>query len=250
MTACTDGVPPAAPGAGAGSTTVAHGSSAPAPSGLPRERPGASTPTATSTAGPGAPGRSPAPSASGATPATPAAAPSTAVPSPSVGTGPATGRPGPADDGGEDARVFCSPTALSLVLRVANPPRAGGGSRSGADVRAPGEAVLVARNTSGHTCVLRGFPTLTFTDDAGRPSSASTPAKPFAKPFALHPGSGGVARVHYTARRGCRGIAVRVTLPGSATADSVPAVDAHGRPATLSVCGAAVRVGAFTPGFG
>ncbi|MCX5388300.1 DUF4232 domain-containing protein [Streptomyces sp. NBC_00083] len=240
LTACTD---PATASAPSGATTVSHGATAPAPPGSPREHPGASDPGA----GHGSASGSPAPTAT--LTVTPSAAPSAPLPSPSrsdSGTG--TGGTAPSDDGGEDARVFCSPTALSFVLRL--PGAAHGAARPGSDVRAAGDAVLVARNTSGHTCVLRGLPALTVTDDTGRTLFTAERAKPFTKPFALHPGAGGVARVHFVARRGCRGTAVRVAVPGSGTANGVPVVDAQGRPAALSVCGPTVRIGQFTPGFG
>ncbi|MEU9099121.1 DUF4232 domain-containing protein [Streptomyces sp. NPDC048361] len=253
LTACTGPTTAASPvgNAGIGTATVSHGASAPAHSGSPHGHPA-------STTDPGSAGRSPTPSLTTAV-ITPGASPSAPAPSASGSARPpgsATPRTGPADDGGEDdggedARVFCSPTALSFVFRIADEPRGGRGSRPpGADVRAPGDAVLVARNTSGHTCVLRGFPTLTVTDDTGRPLITATRTKPFTKPFALHPGAGGVARVHYTAHRGCPGTAVRVSVPGSGTANSVPVLDARGRPALLSVCGPALHIGEFTPGFG
>ncbi|MCT9092690.1 DUF4232 domain-containing protein [Streptomyces sp. ASQP_92] len=240
LTSCTDRVPAAAPASSA--HPVAHSSTA-ASSTTPRERPAPSGPTPA----PGATGQSPSPeslpgAASGAPSATPRPSPS--------GT---DTRTGPIDDGGDDARAFCAPTALSFTFRTADGPRGPGGSRPGADVRAESDAVLVVRNTSGHTCVLHGAPTLTVLDDSGHGAPlVSAPAKPFAKPFALHPGANGVARVHHTPRRGCasHGSAVRVTLPGSDTAITVAVLDAHGRPAALALCGPAPRTGPFRPGFG
>ncbi|MFE9404605.1 DUF4232 domain-containing protein [Streptomyces sp. NPDC006530] len=240
LTSCTDRVPAAAPASSA--HPVAHSSTA-ASSTTPRERPAPSGPTPA----PGATGQSPSPeslpgAASGAPSATPRPSPS--------GT---DTRTGPIDDGGDDARAFCAPTALSFTFRTADGPRGPGGSRPGADVRAESDAVLVVRNTSGHTCVLHGAPTLTVLDDSGHGAPlVSAPAKPFAKPFALHPGANGVARVHHTPRRGCasHGSAVRVTLPGSDTAITVAVLDAHGRPAALALCGPAPRTGPFKPGFG
>ncbi|KOU37577.1 DUF4232 domain-containing protein [Streptomyces sp. WM6378] len=241
LTACTDRVPAAAPGTG--TTTVSHSSGAPRSGAAQQTPPDPSAPaTGRSTAA-----QSPQP---GAGPATPPA-PSSASPTPSV---PGTDtRTGPFDDGGEDARVFCSPSALSLTFRTGGDVRGGAGSRPGADVRTAGDAVLVVRNTSGHTCVLHGAPTLTILDDSGQGSPlVSTPVKPFAKPFALHPGANGVAKVHYTPLRGCpaRGSTVRVTLPGSDTVNTVAVLDTHGRPAALPLCGPAPRTGPFRPGFG
>ncbi|MFD9629248.1 DUF4232 domain-containing protein [Streptomyces violascens] len=241
LTACTDRVPAAAPGTG--TTAVSNGSSAPR-SGTPQEQsPGPSVPaTGRSTAA-----QSPQPGAGSATPAVPPSA----TPPPSV---PGTDtRTGPFEDGGEDARVFCSPSALSLTFRTGGDARGSSGSRPGADVRGGSDAVLLVRNTSGHTCVLHGAPTLTVLDDSGRAAPlVSTPAKPFAKPFALHPGANGVAKVHYTPLHGCpaRGSTVRVTLPGSDTVNTLPVLDSHGRPAALSLCGPAPRTGPFRPGFG
>ncbi|MFE9409771.1 DUF4232 domain-containing protein [Streptomyces sp. NPDC006704] len=242
LTACTDGDRVPAATSGPLSATPTRGSTAPRPS-TARERPG---PFATAPA-PGPSGQSPTPDTAPATPATSL----TSAPSPGA-TG--TAAPdAPLDDGGDDARVFCSPSALSFVLRLAGAPSGAPSPRPGAaGVREPAldDAVLVARNTSGHTCVLRGTPTLTVTDDSGRLTVPAIPAKPFAKPFALHPGAGGAARVRYTARPGCRGTAVRVAVPGSATANSVPVLDPLGHPAPLSVCPPALRVEAFRPGFG
>ncbi|MEU6052040.1 DUF4232 domain-containing protein [Streptomyces xanthochromogenes] len=240
LTGCTDRVPAAAPATSVKS--VAHGSPAPGAA-TPRERPIPSG----SASGTGAPGQSASPGAGAG-----AVSPSGSAPaSPTPGAGPGTPT-GPVDDGGEDARIFCSPTALSFAFRVVDPPGKAG-PRHGPDARTGADAVLVARNTSGHTCVLHGTPTLTVLDASGRGAPlVSTPAQPFAKPFALHPGANGVARVHYSARRGCpaTGTAVRVTLPGSDAAITVPVLDGHGRPAALALCGPAPRTGPFKPGFG
>ncbi|MGW8729365.1 DUF4232 domain-containing protein [Streptomyces sp. NPDC055808] len=239
LTACTDRVPAAAPGTAVRS--VAHSSSAPA-SATPRERP---VPSAAAS-GPGTPGPGPSPGAGSVTPSgSPSASATPGTP------GSADPHTGPVGDGGEDARVFCSPTALSFTFRVVDPPGQGG-PRHGAEVRSGGDAVLVARNTSGHTCVLHGTPTLTVLDAGGRGTPLSaTPAQPSAKPFALHPGANGVARVHYFARRGCPavGSAVRVALPGSDAAITVAVLDEHGHPAALALCGPAPRTGPFKPGF-
>uniref|UniRef100_A0AAU2V6Y0 DUF4232 domain-containing protein n=1 Tax=Streptomyces sp. NBC_00003 TaxID=2903608 RepID=A0AAU2V6Y0_9ACTN len=241
LTGCTDRVPAAAPGTG--TTTVSHSSSAPR-SGSSQEQPPAPS---ISAPGQSTAAKSPQPGASSATPpVSPSASPAPSIP----GTDIRTGQPG---DGGEDARVFCSPSALSLTFRTAGDLRGGAGSRPGADVRAADDAVLVVRNTSGHTCVLHGAPTLSILDDSGRAAPlVSTPAKPFAKPFALHPGANGIAKVHYTPRRGCpvRGSTVRVTLPGSDTVNTLPVLDAHGRPSALALCGPAPRTSPFRPAFG
>ncbi|MFE9120503.1 DUF4232 domain-containing protein [Streptomyces sp. NPDC007172] len=240
LTGCTDRVPAAAPATSVRS--VAHSSPAPgAPT--PRERP---IPSASASGtGVGRPGAVPSPGAGSVVPSGPAAA----TPPPGK---PGTGTPtGPADDGGEDARVFCSPTALSFAFRVVD-PSGRGVPRHGADARAGGDAVLVARNTSGHICVLRGTPTLTVLADGGRGAPlVSTPAQPFAKPFVLHPGANGVARIRYSPRRGCPavGSTVRVTLPGYDAAILVAVLDAHGHPAALPLCGPAPRTGPFKPGF-
>ncbi|WP_205530596.1 DUF4232 domain-containing protein [Streptomyces sp. MBT27] len=253
LTGCTDRVPAAAPATSVKS--VAHGSSAPGAA-TPRERPIPSG----SASGTGAPGQSASPGTGAGAGAVSPSGSASASPTPGA-PGPGT-HTGPVDDGGEDARIFCSPTALSFAFRVVDPagragPRHGPDARTGdaraGDARAGADAVLVARNTSGHTCVLHGTPTLTVLDGSGRGAPlVSTPAQPFAKPFALHPGANGVARVHYSARRGCpaTGTAVRVTLPGSDAAITVPVLDGHGRPAALALCGPAPRTGPFKPGFG
>ncbi|MFB7643330.1 DUF4232 domain-containing protein [Streptomyces sp. NPDC056084] len=243
LTGCTDRVP-AAPATSVKS--VAHSSPAPGAA-TPRERPTPSASASGTGAGTGLPGSTP--SAGAGSAALSGSAGATPPPgNPGTGTGTPTG---PADDGGEDARVFCSPTALSFTFRVVDPPGRGA-PRHGADARAGGDAVLVARNTSGHICVLHGTPTLTVLADGGRGAPlVSTPAQPFAKPFALHPGAGGVARVHYSPRRGCPavGSTVRVTLPGRDAAIMVAVLDAHGHPAALPLCGPAPRTGPFKPGF-
>ncbi|MFG2722403.1 DUF4232 domain-containing protein [Streptomyces sp. NPDC048416] len=254
LTACTDRVPPAASGSGSGTTTVAGGSHSPE-SGTSRERAGSRPSVPASGNGNGNGTAEPGPTSgaavsSGALGATPAALPVPPTHSPSPSATGAQLPTRPADDGGEDARVFCSPTALSFTFRVANGPSGGGGSRHGADARVQDDAVLVARNTSGHTCVLRGLAELTVTDATGRLSIPSALTEAAAKPFALHPGAGGTAHVRYLTLPGCRGTTVRVTLPGFDSASTVPALDAHGRPATLSVCGPAIRTGEFKPGFG
>ncbi|MFI6683066.1 DUF4232 domain-containing protein [Streptomyces sp. NPDC050485] len=247
LTGCTDGVPTAAPGTGASSARPgspapeARASQAQQPPAAPASPPGRS----------GTP-QSPPPSAA---PAAPPSPPAASPPPPLPGT---DTRTGPGDDGGEDARTYCPPTALSFTFRTAGDARTpdnartAGDARSAGDVRAGGDAVLAVRNTSGHACVLHGSPALTLTDDTGRSSLTSAPAKPYAQAFALHPGASGTARVHYAARRDCRtrGSTVRVTLPGSGTASTLPVLDAHGRPTTLPLCGPPLLIGPFKPGFG
>ncbi|MFF4181821.1 DUF4232 domain-containing protein [Streptomyces sp. NPDC001691] len=241
LTACTDRVPSGADGTGV--KTAAHGSAAP-PSGAPRERPAPPLPA------PGDAGPSPSPGAESPDPSDPSALPGSPTATPPPGTpGPDT-RTGPPGDGGEDARGFCSATSLSLSFRVADDVR---GSRPGADAKAAGDAILVVRNTSGHTCVLHGTPAVVLLDAGGRAAPlAAAPAKPFAKPFALHPGANGVARMYFAPGRDCpaRGTSVRVTLPGSDSPSTLPVLDTKGRPATLPLCGPAPRTGPFRPGFG
>ncbi|MFJ8311782.1 MULTISPECIES: DUF4232 domain-containing protein [unclassified Streptomyces] len=235
LTGCTDGVPAAAPGTGG--PTVRSGSPAPEA----RASRGQPHPAAPASPGPSGTPQSPPPSAGPTAPAgSPAASPAPSLPGTDT-------RTGPGDDGGEDARTNCPPTALSFTFRT------GGNARTPGDVRAGGDAVLAVRNTSGHACVLHGSPALTLTDDKGRAAPlTSTPALPYAQAFALHPGASGTARVHYNARRACQilGSAVRVTLPGSDTASTLPVLDAHGRPTALPLCGPPLRIGPFKPGFG
>ncbi|MFG3282873.1 DUF4232 domain-containing protein [Streptomyces sp. NPDC048111] len=242
LAACTDRVPSATPGTTA--KTVAHGTPSATPSGTSAARPGPSTTApAASPSTPGPPDGTGSPAPSGP----PAASPAPSTPAPGTAT-----PTGPVDDGGEDARVFCSPTALSIAVRVLGDSARPGNPRHGAGPRSGGEAVLVVRNISGHTCVLHGTPTLTVLDDRGRAAPlASVPAQPFAKPFALHPGANGVARARFAAPGGCaaKGATARVTLPGSKAPVTVAVVDAHGRPATLPLCGPAPRTGPFKPGF-
>ncbi|MFE9553861.1 DUF4232 domain-containing protein [Streptomyces sp. NPDC006703] len=235
LTGCTDGAPTATPGTGA--TSVRPGAPAQA-SGTTRAQPSQAAPASP------APNGTPPPSTGPATP--PPNGPTAATASPGTpGTDPRTG---PGDDGGEDARTYCPPTALSFTFRVAGGGAAGRGHGAGP---AMGVAVLTVRNSSGHACVLHGSPALTLTDDAGRATLTSAPAKPYAQAFALHPGASGAALVHYTARP-CpdRGSAVRVTLPGSATASTLPVLDPQGRPAVLPLCGPPLSIGPFKPGFG